>query len=292
MATSYLSVRFTIPGAVETLFVSGDNLGSLQRFGNFISSLKTGSRVDAVSMVALQSAVRASGTVTFANTSVTGNTTVISGVTFTGTQLAARVRATLVSSIAGNTITVNGVVFTGTAGVVVLGAGTYSIDTSDTAAATSLAAQINAHATLTGVVTATSAAGVVTMKAVTEGTSGNALTITKSGAPITLTAQGGGADTGVFQNGAAYSGDQFDGIYNGGSVTAVAASLAAAVVRSATALVVNVVTATSALGVTTITALQPGLVGNAITLAVSGTGPSASGARLTGGTSTLVSASF
>lgn len=63
-----------------------------------------------------------------------------------------------------------------------------------------------------------------------------------------------------------------------------ASLLAAAVNASANALVAGVVTATSALGVVTITAVQPGSTGNAITLAASGTGMTPSGARLTGGT--------
>lgn len=49
------------------------------------------------------------------------------------------------------------------------------------------------------------------------------------------------------------------------------------------------VKATSAAGVVTITALAPGQWGNAITLAASGTGMTASGARLTGGAGADVS---
>jgi hypothetical protein len=70
------------------------------------------------------------------------------------------------------------------------------------------------------------------------------------------------------------------------SDTATAAALATAINASANALVSDHVTATSAAGVVTITAIQPGRSGNAITLAASGTGATASGARLTGGTST------
>lgn len=403
--TSYLDLRITSPEA-RTIFISGDKYGSMRRLINFLEGLQNGVTYSAVgtTILAESAAARATGTITFANTAVTGNATVINGVSFSGTQLAARVRATLVTpvatnvvtlagvaftaaqlnaratatfttAVAGNTLTIGATTFTGTAGAVTPGAATFSIDTSDTATAASFKAQVEAHAVagllvgvtvaagvakiralsagtagnaiaiskvgspialtatgggalagaflegglaqsaagwdygdtdtqgaaalaavvnasanaaISGIITATSAVGVVTFKAVTEGTAGNALTVTKTGAPITLTAQGGGADTGVFQNGAAYSGDQYDGIYNGGSVSAVAASLAAAIVRSATALVVDVVTATSALGVTTITALGPGIEGNAITLSASGTGPTASGARLTGGSATSI----
>lgn len=67
------------------------------------------------------------------------------------------------------------------------------------------------------------------------------------------------------------------------SDTNTAALLAAAINASSDALVSGVVTATSALGVVTIAAVLKGKTGNAITLAASGTGATASGARLTGG---------
>lgn len=70
------------------------------------------------------------------------------------------------------------------------------------------------------------------------------------------------------------------------SDTATATALAAAINASANALVNQHVTASSAAGVVTITAFLPGPAGNAITLAASGTGATASGARLAGGTAT------
>ena len=63
-----------------------------------------------------------------------------------------------------------------------------------------------------------------------------------------------------------------------------AALLAAAINASANALIAGIVTATSAAGVVTVTAVKGGLAGNAVTIAASGTGNTASGARLTGGT--------
>lgn len=60
--------------------------------------------------------------------------------------------------------------------------------------------------------------------------------------------------------------------------------LAAAINASSNALVKYLVAATAASGVVTVYALQPGITGNCITLAASGTGATASGARLTGGT--------
>lgn len=74
------------------------------------------------------------------------------------------------------------------------------------------------------------------------------------------------------------------------SATNSAALLAAAINASTNPLVAGHVKATSAAGVVTIEAVTPGIAGNAITLAGSGTGVTASGARLTGGTQ--VSATF
>lgn len=62
-----------------------------------------------------------------------------------------------------------------------------------------------------------------------------------------------------------------------------ATALAAAINASASAMVQNVVTATAVNGVVTIAADVKGKSGNWITLAVSGTGITASGNRLTGG---------
>lgn len=70
----------------------------------------------------------------------------------------------------------------------------------------------------------------------------------------------------------------------GTSDTATATALAAAINASTNALVAGIVTASSAAGVVTVKALHSGKVGNCITLAASGTGATASGARLTGGT--------
>lgn len=76
----------------------------------------------------------------------------------------------------------------------------------------------------------------------------------------------------------------------GTSDTATATALAAAINAATNDLVEFHVSATSAAGVVTITAKAPGQWGNAITLAASGTGATASGARLTGGAGCDVSA--
>lgn len=76
--------------------------------------------------------------------------------------------------------------------------------------------------------------------------------------------------------------------------TASAVAMAAAINASGNALVNKHVTATSAAGVVTITAIVPGYAGNAVTLAASAGGgtATASGARLTGGTETVETFSF
>lgn len=78
----------------------------------------------------------------------------------------------------------------------------------------------------------------------------------------------------------------------GTSDTATATALAAAINASSDALVNKHVSATSALGVVTITAINGGYVGNAVTLAASGTGATASVARLAGGSATITNYTF
>lgn len=86
------------------------------------------------------------------------------------------------------------------------------------------------------------------------------------------------------------------GIINGVTVTVAyatsdtvtAAAIATAINASANALVNEHVSATSAAGVVTLTSKRSGSGGNAVTLVASGTGVTASGARLTGGTDTTL----
>lgn len=87
---------------------------------------------------------------------------------------------TLSSADAADNVTIGATTFVGTAGAVVAGAATYSIDTGDNAAATSLAAQINAHAVASTVVFATASSNVVTVRAVEGGTAGNSIVLTST----------------------------------------------------------------------------------------------------------------
>lgn len=87
---------------------------------------------------------------------------------------------TLSAADAADNVTIGATTFVGTAGAVVAGAATYSIDTGDNAAATSLAAQINAHAVASTVVYAVANSNVVTVRAVAGGTAGNSIVLTST----------------------------------------------------------------------------------------------------------------
>lgn len=94
------------------------------------------------------------------------------------TQVAASGTVTCASALAADTVTVSGVVLTAVSGAP--GANQFDISGSNTAAAVSLAAAMNANATISGLVTATSALGVVTVTAKVKGVVGNAITLASS----------------------------------------------------------------------------------------------------------------
>lgn len=82
---------------------------------------------------------------------------------------------TLASFVANDTVTINGVVMTGKASP--SGEAEFACGVSDTADAAALAAKINAHSTLSLIVSATSALGVVTLTALKPGLLGNCITL-------------------------------------------------------------------------------------------------------------------
>lgn len=84
------------------------------------------------------------------------------------------------SLTAGDIVYVGSVGFVATNGAVTLGAATFDMRTSNDACGISLAAQINAHASLTGVVTAANVSGTVTVTAVAKGAIGNHVTLAKA----------------------------------------------------------------------------------------------------------------
>lgn len=93
-------------------------------------------------------------------------------------------------SSGADTVTVAGVVFTAQAGAATLGDATFRAATSNDATATSLAAQINGHATAGALVKAIAAAAVVTIYAKSGGSAGNDIGLTYEnlydGAGITI----------------------------------------------------------------------------------------------------------
>ncbi len=97
-------------------------------------------------------------------------------------------------------ITVAGTTFTAQTGAAVLGAGTFQAATSNDATATSLAAQINGHATVGALVTATVLGAVVTLTAKGDGSEGN-ITLTYTDNDTNVGAVLSGLSAGHLANG-------------------------------------------------------------------------------------------
>lgn len=88
------------------------------------------------------------------------------------------------ASCATDTVTIGGVTFTGSS--TPTGDEQFETDGDDTADAAALAAKINAHPTLSKVVSATSALGVVTVTCLLKGVVGNFITLAETGSTITI----------------------------------------------------------------------------------------------------------
>ncbi len=271
--------------------VAGDRLRTMSNIERLIRGLKHGSHQRAIGGLAntcktTPTIVAASGTVTIA-APTTGQTVSIGGTAMTAQQSRARATCTPNVAVVGNTLVINGVTFTGAAGAVVLGEATFSVDSSDAATATSIAAQVNAYVSpaINGQLTAlVLASGVVTFVALAEGTSGNAITLTATATRLAVTGSG------FLAGGAAIANNKFD--FGSGNAL-VAASLARAVNASTTANIQKVTAATDGVSVVTLTAVLGGVGGNAVTLtssdgatlAVTGSGFLTSGSQ--GATTTL-----
>lgn len=190
---------------------------------------------------------------------------------------------TLASCAAGTVVEINGVPFVAVGAAATSGNNEFDVSGTDTEAATSLAASINAS-TSTGIqyrVTATSSVGVVTVTAIHEGAQGNSVTIRTGG----IRANGlvtyvtpSGAQTITINGVTAYSATA------GATAALTAAAAVTAINAHATALVSSHVRALQRSGVVYIYSLFDGAPGNAVTLAATGTGATASVARLAGGT--------
>lgn len=254
---------------------------TFQRLEHFFRRFRAGSYQGTNTISIRNVGVRASGTVTLTSTGGAVNDTVsLNGVALTAKQHNATATATCASVADNDTITVAGTVLT--AKTTATTAVQWTRGGTDTADAAALVVCINANCTT---VQATSAAGVVTIRAVTAGTAGNSITLVSSnGTRLAVTGSG------TLANGAAPGTGEWEMT---GSLTQQAVSLAAVLNASTNALVLNFATATSALGVVTITATAPGLIGNAFTLAKSGSNIAVSGSgRLAGGTETLTTFTY
>jgi phage tail sheath gpL-like len=144
-----LNIKWTMDKSNTQLLeelVSSDPRKALQKLENSLQGLKGG--CDAATLVVNHTQVAATGTVTCA------------------------------SVLAADTVTVSGVLLTAVSGAPA--ADQFDMSGTDTATATSLALAMNSNATISGIVTATSALGVVTLTAKVKGVVGNAITLASS----------------------------------------------------------------------------------------------------------------
>jgi hypothetical protein len=219
--------------------------------------------VNGTALTATQHHARGTITPTLSGVDVTDTVTINTTGILTARQHYATGTVTITAAGVDNddTVTINGVDFTAAAAED-LEAGEFDISGTDTAAATSLAACINASEDedIVGVVTATSAAGVVTVRAVATGVAGNALTFVSSDAQLAVTGSG----------------------FLAGATAVQACTSLAAAINACTALS-GIVTATTSATVVTVRAVTAGAGGNSIGLASSDAQLAVSAATLTGG---------
>lgn len=109
-------------------------------------------------------------------------------------------------------ITIGGTAFTAQAGAATLGDPTFQAATSNNATAASLAAQINAHATIGDLVVATALSAVVTIKAKEAGPAGNDITLTYTDNDTNVGATLGGLSGGKLSGGAGILPGVFEGV--------------------------------------------------------------------------------
>ena len=263
LSISASAATFTLgasaPAAVSTLLITSRLRGAV---GN--------------SLVVEAIGIQASTTATCVSVVAT-DTLIVNGQTLTAIVQRATGTLTAATAIAGTTCVVNGVTFTGMAGATGVGfPNHFSIDTGNTETATDLAAQINAHPDLDGVVTATSSTDTVTIRAVDAGTAGNSLTLVGT---VTVLA----ASAATLEGGIAVANNQFD-CSPGSTDTQVAADIVRCIGASTTTLISSYVRATNLAGVVTVYSLIDGPRGNGITLSSTGGTITCAAARLAGAT--------
>lgn len=257
---------FTLVGTASTLAESGGGVVT-------VSAKEKGKLGNALSVKTL--GLVATTTCTVLN-AVATNTIVINGQTITGIIQNAWGTLTPDACVAGNTFSLHGYTFTGAAGSATVGAQTFSIDTSNAAVCTSIAAQINGFSRFSGVLTAVASATVVTIRAVTAGTAGNAIALT--GTATRLPASG----SGTLAGGIAVANDQF-AVETGMTDTQVATDIVRCINASTTVLLRDYVRATSRAAVVHLWSKVPGELGNGITSSSSANITTAA-ARLAGAT--------
>lgn len=263
---------------------------SVRKLIDLLLMLTHGRFKGTVGVAARNSAVAASGTVTVSGAVSAADTVTVNGQALTAQVSYAHGTVTFASLAAADTVTVGTVTFTARASPTL--ATEFGLGASDTEAAANLVAKINTNATTSALVFAGSAAGVVTVRNLVAGTAGNhagasAVTLTSSNgtrAAVTNTSSS------KLDGASAVANNTFD---IGVSPSDAGDQLVAAIAASTTSLVSGHVTAANASGVVTITSKFPGVSGNAITLAKSGSNLAVSGARLTAGSDgTLVNFVF
>ncbi len=109
-------------------------------------------------------------------------------------------------------VTVGGVAFTAQTGAATIGAATFQAATSNDATATSLAAQINGHATTSALVTAEAVGAVVTLTANDAGAGGNDIAVTYTDNDTNVGATLSGLSAGKLSGGAGLTYGDFEGV--------------------------------------------------------------------------------
>lgn len=252
----------------------------IRELAQFLLGLLSGAKsgTDVSVYVDDSDAVAAAAVVTAAAVA-SADTVSVNGTALTATSHTARGTITCASVDVSDACDVGGEVFTAAAAED-LEAGEFDQSGTDAQCATSLAACINANATLAAILKAKAVSNVVHIKYLTAGTAGNSVVLTSTdGTDLAV------SGSGTLAGGAARANNQFDFHAQWNDDTA--ADIARAINASSTALVSGQVSAAAVDDEVTITALTPGVTGNAITIATSnGSRLAITGslARLAGGT--------